>query len=209
MRSVTLRTYKEEKFLGDCSADISEDDASLLRGYAKNIERLSSAKLIQNGLPVLRKMNFEQGSGFSFEFSPYEMSEIHELLHLCRPLFLKNEPNSFEKSLALVGRRFESPHIRSHLKAIRNLYRDGENRRYFNFSVNGVSLFDNDTFNAWLNGVEYHQDPEKNSIVEMLKGALSEESARGFFVEHLTNRVTALYMLNNNLIKVILEKYES
>jgi hypothetical protein len=56
-------------------------------------------------------------------------------------------------------------------------------------------LFHENTLDAWLNGIEYHQDKDKAEIVKRIEESLTQETARGIFVSQMSGRLKAILWL--------------
>jgi len=184
---------------------IEELEIGQLTAFLSNVNRLATARIIESGLPVMEKFKWDEEKGFGFEFTDFDRRDIPELLHLARPLFLSREPASFEKTCAVFGKLGKGTAMSKHLKALRNLYEKGEYQPYFQIHIGDTPLFHNETVQKWLNGVEYHQDPEKKEVVTELEEVLSEETTRGLFLVQLSGRIKAVFELAH-LAKLIAEK---
>lgn len=103
--------------------EFTSADISLLRRYARNIEKVSRAAIVERGIPEISRMNFAGGT--VLECEPYTDAELHELLHVLRPIILSKEPGSFEKMATLLGKRLASDEMRKHLRAIRHIFEHG------------------------------------------------------------------------------------
>ena len=110
-------------------------------------------------------------------------------------MFLSREPSSFNKVQAIFGRRSKGTLLAKHLKVIRDTYERGHYLPYYQVTIGETPLFDDKTLKLWLNGIEYHQDAEKASIVEELHESLSESTTRGLFVAQLSGRFEATFKL--------------
>lgn len=56
-------------------------------------------------------------------------------------------------------------------------------------------LFHEKALEAWLNGIEYHQDNGKVKVVKRLEECLTQEITRGIFVSQLSGRLKATFWL--------------
>jgi hypothetical protein len=195
-------TSEDGSVIEDVSLELSEDDVQLLERYLQNCDRLKEARLLKNEFPSIKNIKWTTESGMSFEVSEFSYSDVCELLHLARPLFLSREPASFEKACAVIGKQAKGTAMAQHLKHLRSTYERGDYQSYFQITVGDVPLFEDETLKHWLNGVEYHQDVERAKVVRELEESLSKEVARGIFVSQLSGRVRAVFMLGHlaNLI---------
>ena len=131
----------------------------------------------------------------TFDILDFEYSHLCEFLHLVRPIFLSEEPASFEKIQAIFGKKSKKTLLAKHLKYLRETYQNGDYKPRFQMSIDNIPLFDNKTVQLWLNGIEYHQDTEKAKKVEELQKGLTEKSIQGIFVSQLSGRIRATFML--------------
>ena len=208
MKTVVIRVAQgSDEFGTEVPLAISSTQAQLFTQYLSNVDRLDSARILNSGLPVVKTIRFEKGVGMSFDITEFEYSDVWELLHLCRPLFLCDEPASFEKTLGYFGRNGKGTSLAGWAKSVRIMYEKGPYQPYFQFSIGETPIFHERTLLAWLNGVEYHQDRDKAQKVKELEKALGENVARGMFVAQLSGRISAIYRLAQ-VIEMVLDKYE-
>lgn len=189
----------------DLELEFDDHDILVLGKYLDNYQRMLRGKVFEAGFPMVRKIKWTPESGMLFEVSNFDYGHICELLHLARPLFLAQEPASFEKTQAVFGKRSKGTAITKHLKHIREVYERGDYQPYFQVSVNNTPLFADETLKAWLNGVEYHQDSEKAMLIASLEKALGSEVARGIFVSQMAGRLRATQMLAHLCSLVVTE----
>ncbi|MDT4969544.1 MAG: hypothetical protein QOJ64_4281 [Acidobacteriota bacterium] len=196
MHAVKLKAISEDGGSEEI-VDLVFDDRELaaLKMYLENFERFKAARLIQNGIPELKKISMVRETGLSFEFTQFDYNDVYELLHLARPIFLGREPASFEKTCAILGRRGKGTVVSQHLRNLRGLYEKGEYRTIFQVQIGSTPLFHEKTLRDWLYGVEYHQDLDKRERIKELENALGQESLKGVFVSQLSGRIKATIMV--------------
>ena len=175
--------------------EIDHKESLLLRKWLANCERLEKAALLNRPFPVLKQLKFTAEKGFAFEVTEFPVNEMHELLHLARPLFLSKEYASFEKTISVFGRKAKGKLLARYLKKLRNIYRDGHYKTYFQFSVDGNKIFDESYLKLWLNGVEYHQDSDKEAVIAELLQVFSEAELRALFAVQVSGRIDACFQL--------------
>lgn len=196
MKTIRLRATSEDMSEShDVELTFDDADVRVLSKYLENFQRMLTGRVFKEGFPVVKNIKWTPESGMIFTVSAFDYGHICELLHLARPVFLAQEPASFEKTQAVLGKRSKGTVLTKNLKHIRNLYEHGDYQPYFQVSVNNTPLFDDGTLKAWLNGVEYHQDSEKAKLVESLEKALGPDVTRGIFVAQLSGRLRAGKML--------------
>ena len=206
MLEVTLHATSQDGSESETlSLEFNDSDIEVLQRYLDNCTRLEGAKIFTSAFPFVRKINWNTEQGMTFEVSEFEYSEVCELLHRARPIFLAKEPASFEKAQAVFGRKAKGTALTKHLKHLRNTYEKGDYQPYFQITIGGTPFFHDETVKMWLNGIEYHQDSEKAAVIKQLEDSLSENTARGIFVSQLSGRVKATFMLAD-LAKLVVDK---
>jgi len=171
--------------------EFSESELETFEQYMTNYDILCACKMFESEFPRIEKFNIDQ-SGLEVKVTPFEYRDLYEVLHLCRPFFLKKEPASFEIICTIFGRKVLGTVFAKEIKRVRAIFEHGEYRQFMQLSVNDVPMFDRKIIDAWLNGTEYHHDPDKKKVVENLENVLGQEAARGVFVSILHGRIKAL-----------------
>lgn len=183
----------------------SNSEVETLKLYLKNCNRLEEATIISGEFPSVKNINWTADEGLKIEITNFKYSQVCELLHLARPIFLFKEPASFLNTQAIFGKKSKGTALSKHLKSLRILYEKGDYQPYFQITIGDTPLFHNETIMLWLNGVEYHQDSEKEAIIKELESSLSEKSTQGLFVAQLSGRIRATFMLAH-LAKLVTDK---
>ena len=118
----------------------------------------------------------------SFECAPYSDAELHEFLHVLRPVILQKEATSFNNVAALLGRRFASRAFADHMKVIRRVFEHGELNLYMQVSIGGQPLFHESLLDTWLNGAASRANAEKAEAWRALEKSLSTPNARAVVI---------------------------
>ena len=139
---------------------------------------------------------------------PCENGELHELLHVLRPLILSREVTSFERITGILGKKFDSKKFRGHLKLQRTIFEDGELKLYMQISLNNQPLLDDATLKLWLNGEQYHTDEEKAATWKEIEKALTVENTRALVITQLQAKVKALFNVQY-IVNLILGKADA
>lgn len=184
--------------------DVDDAQRERFALFRRNVVRLRSAKILEN-FPTVQSIKFTAEEGMTFKISDFDYAQVYELLHLARPLFLKNEPASFERTLGFIGRVGAKSPLALWCKQCRTRYEQGDYQPMMQLTINGTPIFHNSTLETWLNGLEYHQDPEKAVVIEALEKTLTTDVARGFFVAQLSGRLSAILRVDN-VVGMILGK---
>ena len=164
------------------SGAFTDAHLQLLEEFNEYVEELGNTKLVSNGLPEHKGFGWTKESGFTANTNDVEMEHVYAFLHKLRPLNLSQEPASFERTSALVGKRFPNKGLRKQPKMIRNLYNKGEYSALFQVTIANMPLFINEALSQWLNGIEYHRDPEKRSKIKEVEDVISKEHTRSVFL---------------------------
>lgn len=131
------------------------------------------------------------------EAEPFEDELISSFLHKLRPIFLSEEPASFERISGLIGRAFSNKAMKRHLKAIWNSFESSSFSAYVQISIGDVPVFDQDTTKKWLNAFEYHQDPDKREVLKSIENQFGRKGARVVFIQQLAERIEGIYRLQD------------
>lgn len=175
------------------SATFDASEIDVLRRYVEFVDRVRVTKLLQRGMPAITNMSWRTDEEMKWICPPYENSELHELLHVLRPLILAKEATSFERIAGLLGKKFDSEKFRGHLKLQRTVFEDGELKLYMQISLNDQPLLADSTLKLWLNGEQYHTDEEKAATWKEIEDALTIENARALVITQLQAKVKALF----------------
>jgi hypothetical protein len=206
MKRIKIKvTSENENGFEEIPLEFEDSEAKVINLYLKNCERLGNAKIFKDNFPIIKNIKWEADAGITFEISEFDYSEIYEFLHLARPLFLDNEPASFNKTRSILGRKAKNTVLADHLKYLGKLYQKGEYGLYFQIWIGDTPVFGDKTIKLWLNGVEYHQDEDKMAIIEVLEKSLTEKEVRGIFVSQISGRVRAIFLLEH-IAKIIDEQ---
>jgi hypothetical protein len=187
------------------SGTFDTNDVDLLRRFIRLVDRVRESTLLRNGLPNITNISWNAEDGMKFTCRPYANSELHELLHVLRPLILQKESTSFHNIAGLLGKKFNSMHFRGHIKLLRTIFEDGELKPYMQISLGDQPLFDDSTLKLWLNAEQYHVDDEKAEKWQDFERSLNTENTRAFVITQLHAKVKAIFGIEY-IVKLILEK---
>lgn len=171
----------------------SFDDADLLKlqAYLELVSRLNETTLLAKGMPGISNLRFGQG-GIELTAEPYSNRDLHEFLHVLRPLILEKEPHSFLKTCALLQNAFRDTNFKEHLRITRRIYDHGELSVYMQVSIGDTKLFDKSVLRTWLNGTQYHTDADKAKAWAELEADLTADNARALLIAQLRSKVIAM-----------------
>ncbi|MED5617647.1 hypothetical protein [Ideonella sp. BN130291] len=206
MVTVTLTLHDSEGTLAaSVTGEFDDDDVDRLRDFATQMTRVKETALLARGFSGITNMKWEAGSGMVFTCAPYSNAELYELLHVLRPVILEEERTSFQKIIALLGRRFKDKTFAHHARSLRHIFEEGELSSYMQVQVGGQKLLHNSILKLWLNGTQYHTDQEKAESWKKLEDSLTENNARALAIELVHSRVKALLLLDH-VVQLVLSK---
>ena len=209
MNTVTLQLFdSEDNVAATISADFESGDLDQLRKFSALMSRVKETALLARGFAGITNMKWAAGAGMVFTCAPYTNPELHELLHVLRPVMLEEESASFHKMLALLGRQFRDKTFAQHQKALRHIFEEGELSSYMQISVGGQKLLHNSILRLWLNGTQYHSDQEKQDVWKSLEASLTENNTRALAIELVHSRVKALLLLDH-IVGLVLPKNDA
>jgi hypothetical protein len=192
MRTVQLAILDES---GNESSRIqgSFDEEAIRRlgEYLALVDRLMATTLLQKGMPTITRMIFGK-QGINLFSLPYSDAELHELLHVLRPLILENERHSFSNTCALLSKAFSDKNLKQTMRGIRNVYDHGELSQFLQITVGNTKLFERSLLNTWLNATQYHTDSDKANAWAELQSSLTTENIRALLMAQVRSKVIAI-----------------
>jgi hypothetical protein len=196
MKKVTLALRTEDGELVESpSAEFTAADMEILKQFTQMVSRVRDSTLLIRGMPAIGNIKWEAGLGMTLSCESYSNAELHELLHVLRPLILQKEAASFHKVSSLIGQRFSNKNVTEHLRLNRRVYDHGELSLYMQISLNDQKLFHSNTLETWLNGEQYHTDQEKAAAWRAFEDSLTEENTRALVISQLQSKVKAIFGL--------------
>jgi hypothetical protein len=190
------------------SSSFNDSEIDILRRFSTFVDRVRETKLLQRGMPAITNIECKAGEEMKWTCPPYADAELHELLHVLRPLILSREVTSFERITGMLGKKFDSEKSRRHLKLQRTIFEDGELKLYMQISLNDHPLLDDATLKLWLNGEQYHTDDEKAATWREIEKALTVENTRALVITQLQAKVKALFNVQY-IVSLILGKADA
>jgi len=195
MKTVHLTVRNEEgKEVGRIEGAFADSDLATLRGFLALVGRVNDSSLLARGMPGMSGLRFDE-DGFHLTAKPYSNAELHELLHVLRPLILDDEKHSYGRISGLLKRVFRDEQFKKHLRGFQRIYDHGEMSLYMQVTIGDSKLFDKSVLHTWLNGKQYHTDTEKAEAWEKFEQSLSTENARALLIAQLQGKVKALFHL--------------
>jgi hypothetical protein len=135
----------------ELTLNFKAQELETLTRYVENCERLRGAPLLQN-FPVVTKIKWDFVEGSTkFEISDFQYEQVYDLLHRARPIFLHQEPASFNQVKAIFGKKSKDTILAKILKKVGLDYDKGEYQQYFQFDVGELPESARDKPEEWLN----------------------------------------------------------
>lgn len=208
MAPITLSLKSEGGVLVETIAgSFDVNDIGVLRKFVRAMSRVRNCALLKRGMPAISNISFAAESGIKLTCATYENSELHDLLHVLRPVILQEETASFQNVTGLLRKRFGSRRFSDHLKPVRAMFEDGELRSYMQITLGDQPFFDQSTLNLWLNAEQYHTDEEKAARWSEFEQSLNTENIRALVMSQLQSKVKALFHLEH-IVGMVLKKCE-
>jgi hypothetical protein len=123
------------------AGDFSPEELETLAQYVNFMKRIRTCALLSRGMGGFSGMKFDNLGITIRSSSSCTDSELHELLHVMRPVTLENEQASFKNVTTFLGRRLRGEEFDQFLKINKRIFRDGEMSFYMQVTVGTQKLF--------------------------------------------------------------------
>lgn len=187
--------------------DFTDPETAILEQYLEQYEAITASPVLSAGLTCNMNLQWTADSA-TVECDLPDEDTLGILLHRLRPFILSQEPASYEKVIAIVGRRVPHPAITDLLRRQRRVYDGREFQETMRISVNDTVINSDRTLKDWLNSHEYHRDADKREAVSSLLHAFPGNLTKGILVNMLIDRMRACINLAK-LVAVLLGKQQS
>lgn len=191
---VVLRVKKHDG-VNEQAGELSTGDLATLTLFCQHMVRVNESTLVKRGIPEARLAG-DLSNGLPLSCESYSDNELHELLHVLRPVILPRETASFSRVVGIASRAFPG-YIRQRGKVLRRVFDHGEYHLYLQIRVDGVPVFDDATLKLWLNGEQYHADEEKRAAWRCFQAAVTPPKARALVVTQIASKLKALWELEH------------
>lgn len=186
----------------------SDDENAVLLRYLEQYDQLKQSRPLREGFPCEFSLKWEEGMGIKTEASLPDSDTLSILLHRLRPFILQDEPASYVKVTAMIGRRVDDLYTQQLLREQRKLYDGRDAQRQMRISSNEVIVNSERVLYDWLNSHEYHRDPDKRETVDALFERTPGDLMRALLVSMLVDKVKAVRNIAS-LVAFILGKTKS
>ena len=144
--------------------EFTEEQIEVLSAYSSYMDKVNSSALIVRGISGITDFPAFGPEGLDFNGPEYTDSELHELLHVLRPVILQEEFASFHKVQSILKKSFSNRIVSNQMKLAMRRFEHGELSEYMQIKVGGHELFSKSLIKIWLNAEQYHTDKEKREI---------------------------------------------
>jgi hypothetical protein len=155
--------------------ELPSADEEILRKFLTEYERLSASSPLQKDIPCGLNFNFTPEKGLVLTPNIPSTDDLAILLHRLRPFLLQQEPYSFQKTAAALGRHLSHAAFRSLLAYMYRLWRCEGGNAQMPIMLNSREINTEEVLLQWLNATEYHRDPEKGAAIERLRNQVPGE----------------------------------
>ncbi len=181
--------------------EFTDDEWETLQDYAKYAAKLEKNSLVQEGIPSSLNVSWTEGEGLKVETKLPSDDQIDALLMKLRPfLLVKDTPTNFNRVRAIVRKAADNKRVRDHLDTLQYLY-SGERQQSL-FVAGAYSkeqdpriINSEEMLQIWLNGERFHQEKEKEKILNAMHGIMPPESSIALFLFLITDKVAAILAL--------------
>jgi hypothetical protein len=114
VKLVPLQLSEDSSVVLTVAGNFSREELDTLTQYVNLMRRIRACALLSRGMAGFGGMKFDN-TGITIRLSlpsPCTDSELHELLHVMRPVTLEKERASFKNIRTILGRRVRSEEFR-------------------------------------------------------------------------------------------------
>ncbi len=186
--------------------EVNDDDETILHGFAEDSARLFDSLAAMGDMRVALQVAVDNVAG-TVKTAVTEPSDDQRaiLLHRLRPLILKKEPWSFDRTCGALARATNHPFMREKLREIRDIYSGKTLREQAVISKGGLILNSDVAFDRWTNAFEYHRDLDGRAELKPADDPLPFEATRAVILDLLIEKIGAIHRVAQ-LTTAILKK---
>ena len=192
LRHVSLTLQAGDEPPVSVTGDLSLPEEAILRAFLKEAEAVLAAAWVRSGMPYGARGTITGNDlAASATLPPWE--QVQSVLHRARPLLLQSESTYLPAVANIVSRRFVNDTIRTIMSDFKNEFLLTKERQLpFSISVSGLQLHTDETFNLWINALEFHRDPEKRVLLHPALQVLGTDALRALLCISLHTKVKAI-----------------
>jgi hypothetical protein len=185
--------------------EFSEQDCEVFDLYLEQYERLAASRPVREGIPCSWSVKWAQDEGGSVTTDLPDDDTLAILLHRLRPFLLSDEPASFARVSARVGRLIVEPHVRQLLRHNRRVYEGRVAQEILRVESDDLLLNSERALFEWLNSHEYHHDAIKRESLAPIFRVGPPELGRAIMVFMLIDKTRSVVNLAS-LVAVLVGK---
>jgi hypothetical protein len=172
------------------SVEIPDNEWQTLLDFASYADQLELTEFVQAGIDDHCEVTPDKSLRGTNPLPP--VVQIRELLHVLRPLILEKERTYYSRVTGILQRYIDHRLWRGFMKGFGRSFRADNSHRFFTVRVRNLVLNSEEALNLWLNGYEYHRDPDKRSRLALSVGDELTDESRALFVDILGAKVEAV-----------------
>jgi hypothetical protein len=176
------------------SGTFSDEDWRHLTEYLANSYRLAGCRFAESQSELNWKIAGEQGKPTRIEATLPPEDDIAAFLHYLRPFVLEKSPTNFARIRSIIAREVSLAPVQRYLKTLKTLYAGGQIP--FKIEIGSrtgrLVLNSEEAIDKWLNGLEYHQDGDKQADMKAVFEVFTEPAARAMLLYCMLERASAI-----------------
>lgn len=172
--------------------ELSDSEHCSLNQYLHQYDELVQCRPMQTGFPCNVSMNWDKDTGMKVQAELPDRDSLSILLHRMRPFILQDEPASFAKVTAILGKNLDSPYLRRLLREQRELYDGRQSQQLMQISTGDLLINSERVLSDWLNSHEYHRDPDKRKAIDGLFALLPGDLMQAILVSLVLDKIQAV-----------------
>ena len=172
------------------SVEIPDNEWQLLIEFAAHADQLDTTEFVRVGISDHCEIIANGSLRITNALPP--VSQLRELLHVLRPLILQSERTFYNRATSILSKRIEHRLWRGLMRGYVRSFRADSSQQFFSVRVEGLMLNSEEALDLWLNGYEYHRDPEKRNRLAVSVGGEITDASLALFVDLLGAKVEAI-----------------
>lgn len=174
------------------AGEFSDAEAAVLEAYLEQHDQLITSQPLREGVPCNIHVQYDEDIGLRVEATLPTDDQLSILLHRLRPFILQEEPASFGKTTAILGKHLDSAPLRQLLKSQREMYDGRQAQRTMRVVSDDMVVNSETTLQHWLNSHEYHRDRDRKAVIQSLYERMPGDLLRGLLVSMIIDKTYAV-----------------
>lgn len=172
--------------------ELSDSEHDSLNLYLQQYDKLVQCRPMKEGFPCNVEVKLDEDSGLKVKAELPDPDTLSILLHRMRPFILQDEPVSYTKVSAILGKKLDNQFLRQLLREQRELYDGRDSQKMFRISSGDVIINSERVLSDWLNSHEYHRDPDKRKTIDDLFARMPSELMQAMLVSLVVDKIKAV-----------------